>query len=175
MSPHPTHRTRHSVGGEPLHQNYKGFKLAMQMKTPPTVFTPEQLLRAVKGWCWDCGEIVANYLVHNEVWEEAWPKEVRIGTNRLEHLKKAATKAFPERKRSPDSNMVYVHVHLCFSCLELRLGRPLKMKDFVTVTRKGKVMAVNAGIFLGYKLGYKAGMRAAKKAAESGDKKDEGG
>lgn len=140
-------------------------------------FTPEQLLRAVKGWCWDCGDRMQNYIVQNEVWAAAWTDEAtRIGSKRLERLKREATEAFPERPRSRDSNLVHVHIHLCFGCLELRIGRRLRVTDFIPVTKKGKPVPENAGIFLGYQLGYRAGEKAAaKKAAENGDKKDEGG
>lgn len=139
------------------------------------IFTQDQLLRAVKGWCWDCGERVPDYIVTKEVWKAAWPGDDRIGRKRLEHLKQAATRVFPERQRSADSNLVHVHLHLCFSCLEKRLRRKLHITDFTTKTRAGKVVKENAGIFLGYLLGQQAAVRAAKKAAEVGDKKDEGG
>ncbi len=147
----------------------------MRYQPPPTTFTPEQLIRAVKGWCWDCGERVPNYLVHNDVWNQAWPKDQKVGLKKLMRLKEAATKQFPERPRSPHSDFVHVHVHLCFGCLELRLKRRLKITDFRMLTAYDKPLAENAGIFLGYQMGYRHGTeRAAKKAEESGDKKDEG-
>ncbi len=147
----------------------------MRYQPPPTTFTPEQLIRAVKGWCWDCGERVPNYLVYNEVWDQAWPKHQKIGVTKLERLKEAATKQFPERPRSPHSNRVHVRVYLCFGCLELRLKRRLKITDFRMLTAGDKPLAENAPVFLGYQLGYRAAERAlAKKAEESGDKKDEG-
>ncbi len=147
----------------------------MRDQPPPTTFTPEQLIRAVKGWCWDCGERCPNYLVHNEVWRAAWSDEEWIGDKKRMRLKQAATKHFPERPRSEHSELVQVHVHLCFGCLELRLTRHLRMSDFQAVTTKGKPVPENAGVFLGYLLGYRQQLREAKKAAESGDKKDEGG
>lgn len=140
---------------------------------PITVFTQDQLLRAIKGWCWDCGEGVADYIVQNEVWRAAWPDNDRMGKKRLDRLKQAATRVFPERSRSIDSNLVHVHVHLCFTCLEKRLGRKLIIADFTTKTRAGKIVKENAGIFLGFMLGQK--VERAKKAVEVGNKNEEGG
>ncbi len=175
VCPHaPTCGIRHSAGGGAAIQSCKGFNLAMHRhNTPPTSFTPDQVLRAVKGWCWDCGEQVPEYMVQNEVWKAAWPGG--FGEKKLKRLKVAATKDFGERERSIHSGLVHVHLNLCFGCLELRLGRHLTIKDFIAVTRKGKPMSYNAGVFLGYLLGYRAAKREAQKVAEDGDKKDEGG
>jgi hypothetical protein len=142
---------------------------------PPTTFTPEQLLRAVKGWCWDCGDRVPNYLVQNDVWNSAWPDAERIGAKKLQRLKQIATRHFPERPRAIGSDFIHVHIHLCFGCLELRLKRRLRPTDFQMVTLGGKPVPENAGFFLGYALGYRAAELDAKKAAENGDKKEEGG
>jgi len=173
--PHtPTSRTRHPVGGVPLAVKVdQASKLAMHRNQTSIIFTPDQLLRAVKGWCWDCGERVPDYIVQKEVWNAAWPGDDRMGTKRLKRLKQAATRVFPERARSIDSNLVHVHVHLCFPCLEKRLGRKLVITDFTTKTRAGKIVKENAGIFLGFMLGQK--VERAKKGEETGDKKDEGG
>lgn len=142
---------------------------------PPTRFAPEKLLRAVKGWCWDCGERCPNYRLHDDVWRSAWTDEEWIGPKRSLRLKRAATEHFPERQRSIDSNLVHVHVHLCFGCLELRLKRHLRITDFVMLSTHDKPLAENAGVFLGYLMGHKDAARAAKKGGEGGDKKDEGG
>jgi hypothetical protein len=146
-----------------------------RINQPPTTFTPDQILRAVKGWCWDCGERCPNYVVDSKVWRAAWDDRDWLGSKKLLRLKQAATKHFPERARSIDSDLVHVHIHLCFGCIELRLKRHLRITDFTMLSAHDKPLAENAGIFLGYLMGYKAAMHESKKAAEAGNKKDEGG
>lgn len=135
-------------------------------------FTHEQLLRAVKGWCWDCGIRPPNYMVQNEVWHAAWPESDPLSKKRIDRLKKDATKVFPDRPRSKDSDLVFIHIRLCFECLEKRLGRKLSINDFSMLTRSGTPYPDNGGIFLGYALGMRD---AAKTPEKPGDKKDEGG
>lgn len=140
-------------------------------------FTYDQVLRAVKGWCFDCGMPAPVYIVHREVWVAAWPPDNPCSERRKQVLRKIATKLFPDRPRSPDSGLAKVHLHLCFNCLEKRLGRPLEITDFPITTRQDLPRTENVGIFLGYMLGKRAARRqaVAQKPDENRDKKDEGG
>lgn len=137
--------------------------------TPPS-YTVEQVTRAARHQCWDCGMPTAPYMVHNEVWKAAWPD----GEPARRRLSTLATKLFPNRRnQDPQTHRVLVSINLCFGCLEKRLGRHLTVDDFQRFAKKsGNRIYVNDGIFMGYRIGLRV---TAKKAAELGDKKDEGG
>lgn len=83
--------------------------------------------------CHDCGEHFAFYMVHNWVWREAWPTY-------------AAERQALMKKYKYTSEYFRVHLDLCFSCLEKRLGRKLKPEDF------DLDLPVNRGIALGMRI-----------------------
>lgn len=136
-------------------------------------YTFEQVQRVVKFWCWDCGGQCPAYLVHNDVWQKAWPDRMPI----RDQLARLATEMFPNAwRRDANTGRVSISICLCFPCLSRRLGRELYIDDFQELNRHGRPLPINASLFLGFQLGQQAAARALqKKADESGDKKDEGG
>ena len=98
--------------------------------------------------CHDCGCWSDDYMVHDEVWLEAWPgyRKARSALHR-----EARAEADPEgtlRKSDPEAYRVELRKHqvflvLCFNCLEERLGRGLRLEDFK------ERAPINRGIFLG--------------------------
>ena len=134
----------------------------------PPSYTVEQITRATRAQCWDCGGSAPPYVVNNDVWEMAWPN----GEPARRRLSTLATRLYPNyRKLDPQSHRVLIAICLCFGCLELRLGRSLRVGAFQRTALSGRRIYVNAGIFLGYRLG----LEAAKIIAETRDKSDEGG
>lgn len=75
--------------------------------------------------CVDCGA-EDSYMLRNEVWREAFPNYVEV--------KK-------QRKLEDPKN----HTCVCIPCVEKRLGRDLRITDFVEAP-------INRNIFLGYRI-----------------------
>lgn len=154
--------------GEPLFQSRKIFKLAMQRHRPIPSYTKEQVERAKKFWCWDCGEPSPLYMVNNDIWKAAWPE----GEPNRRRLTSLATTFFPEaQRRDKLTGRVVISICLCFTCLEHRINRKLTLDDFQRSAKSGRIVYANTPIWLGYRMGF----LAAKKAEKVGDKKDEGG
>lgn len=76
--------------------------------------------------CIDCGAD-EQYMVTQPVWQEAFPNYAEV---------------FKERRAEG------LHTCLCLSCLESRLGRKLKMRDFVDAP-------INRNIFFGFRMGLR--------------------
>lgn len=89
--------------------------------------------------CFDCRRPTDSYMVHNRVWLTAWPS---YGADRRRGLD-----ALVERLGDlTQARREYRGAHLCFNCLERRLGRPLSPKDF------DPDLPINRGILLGISL-----------------------
>lgn len=69
--------------------------------------------------CYDCEKASGNYMVHDIVWEVAFP-EYRL-------VKSALKEKYPDKT---DEHRAKRYVCLCLDCLERRLGRPLEEADF---------------------------------------------
>lgn len=83
--------------------------------------------------CFDCHNHSCNYMVVAGVWNEAWPN-CRLHKRILMSM---ARERYIEHKPA---------CILCLECLQLRLGRKLRIGDFSDAP-------INKGIFLGFKLG----------------------
>ena len=131
-------------------------------------YTTDQVKRAAKSQCWDCGGPSPPYVVNNDVWQEAWPN----GEPARRRLSTLATQLFPNARRiDPTSHRVLVSICLCFGCLERRIRRSLRIGDFQRMALSGNRIYLNDGVFLGYRLG----LEAAQIIEETRNKKDEGG
>lgn len=85
----------------------------------------EKVLSSLR--CFDCHGVDPGYMVHYEVWAQAWPDyhQTRITL------------------REQFSHLKGVWLCLCFNCLEKRLGRSLVVGDFTKAP-------INDGIRFGY-------------------------
>jgi hypothetical protein len=79
--------------------------------------------------CWDCKLVHDSFMVKNEVWKQAMPEYV-------EEKRKLKSMYGLDRP-------FLVTIHLCFYCLEKRLGRHLRPEDF------NLLLPINHGIALG--------------------------
>ena len=96
-------------------------------------FTDEQLFRAINPCsCFDCGKDDGCYMIRDEVWNQAVPN--------YREIKRALREIAKIRG----------YFCLCIDCLELRIGRPVGVKDF------DLSMPANYNIALGMKLAARA-------------------
>lgn len=86
--------------------------------------------------CYDCRRDCGSYMVHDEVWDRAWP-----GYHQLRRELRA---------KYPVSKYGFWGLVLCFKCLERRLGRPLVLGDFTKAV-------INQPIVFGFGLGRLTG------------------
>ena len=90
--------------------------------------------------CHDCGKPSGGYMVHNRIWNLAWPDYVE---KKRELMRKY--KGTPEHFRA--------HLSLCLGCLEKRLGRELEDTDF------DPSLPINEGLVFGVQLGLRMAAR----------------
>jgi len=86
--------------------------------------------------CADCGGYNESYMVHNELWKEAWPTH---GMDRAQLKETFLSDGYTGR----------FWLQLCLSCLAGRLHRPLTINDFSQAL-------INEPIRFGYFMGQKS-------------------
>jgi hypothetical protein len=84
--------------------------------------------------CYDCDKACGSYMVRDPVWRKAFPEYGALKTA----LRMRYPKSGPERVKGI--------IGLCFTCLELRLGRALEKEDF------DFSLPINDGIKLGIQM-----------------------
>jgi hypothetical protein len=84
--------------------------------------------------CRDCNAPSQSYMVRDEIWLAAWPTY------------NAERRALIRAHKTTNDPCHQTMLLLCFSCLDKRLGRPLRPDDFKLS------LSVNAGIVLGMRM-----------------------
>jgi len=103
---------------------------AIRTRTPLTSIRDPKARTLFNGNCYDCGKCSCMYMVHDELWQKAWPEYREL---RAELVPKYSFRIF---------------LCLCLECLEVRIKRPLLISDFTPAP-------INDGIRIGYTLGKK--------------------
>lgn len=83
--------------------------------------------------CFDCLGPASAFMVHDSVWDAAWPNS--------KPQRRVMRRQAEERGLTKQARQL-----LCFDCFEKRLGRRLTIEDFTKVS-------LNDGVRIGYRMG----------------------
>lgn len=90
--------------------------------------------------CFDCFTLFSVYMVHDHVWNQAWPSHIEDG------------RVLEEIHKSMKKDQEKTRCLLCLPCLQERLDRHVQIEDFELTP------PVNANIFFAYAMGRRVAL-----------------